>query len=236
MRKYLAAMVAALGLVFVGTGVAHAAIVLDDDFSSYAIGTSYAEGATFGAWTDVFNGFGYQKIVQDGARHQLEQAPQASTQAGETHAALTVSTQSYTPTRVIAEGTTVAQLRTPTPNPWEVGWLAWNYSDNEHFYYLSLKPNGWELGKEDPAYPGAQRFLATGSTPTFPIGTWLRYDITQTVNADGSVTMVVKAKKGNGTLTTLATFTDSERPYTSGKIGLYNEDAKSWWGYVKVTN
>lgn len=231
----LGAAAVAVGLAFVNSGTAQAAVLLDDDFSSYTVGTSYAEGQTFGSWTDVFNGFGYQKIVDDGSgNHQLEQAPQASTQTSETHAALTVSAQSYTPTRIIAEGSTISQLRTPTPNPWEVGWLAWNYTDNTHFYYLTLKPNGWELGKEDPAYPGAQRFLASGSTPTYAIGSWLRYDITQVVNANGSVTMTVKAKKNNGTLTTLAAFTDTERPYSSGKVGLYNEDAKSWWGWVQV--
>lgn len=236
MRRCLPVLAAVAALVVVGTGTAHAAVLLDDDFASYTVGTSYAEGATFGNWTDVFNGFGYQKIVQDGVNHQLEQAPQAATQPSETHAALTTSTSSYTPKHIIAEGSTLSQLRTGSaPNPWEVGWLAWNYVDNDHMYYLSLKPNGWELGKRDPAYTGGQRFLATGTSLTYPIGSWLRYDITQTVNGDGSVTMVVKAKKNNNTIQTLTTFTDSERPITSGKIGLYNEDAKTWWGWVQVS-
>ena len=63
---------------------------------------------------------------------------------------------------------TVRQVRNGPANPWEVAWLLWHYTDDQHFYSIVLKPNGWELGKEDPAYPGAQRFLATGApSPRF---------------------------------------------------------------------
>ena len=84
---------------------------------------------------------------------------------------------------------TTAQLRNkdntpPTPNnpdskpnPWEVGWLLWCFSpdpthpydpsptsnSNFRFYALCLKPNGWEVSKQDPAYPGGQRFLKSNA-------------------------------------------------------------------------
>ncbi len=80
---------------------------------------------------------------------------------------------------------TLAQLRnkdntpptpqnpTSEPNPWEVGWLLWCFSpdpthpydpsptsnSNFRFYALCLKPNGWEVSKQDPSYKGGQRFL-----------------------------------------------------------------------------
>lgn len=80
---------------------------------------------------------------------------------------------------------TEAQLRSPDntpptpqnpeskPNPWEVGWLLWCFSpdpthpydpsptsnSNFRFYALCLKPNGWEVSKQDPSYKGGQRFL-----------------------------------------------------------------------------
>ncbi|HEY2231990.1 MAG TPA: family 16 glycoside hydrolase [Candidatus Angelobacter sp.] len=112
---------------------------------------------------------------------------------------------------------TVAQLRQGSaPNPWEVGWVLWHYTDNTHFYYFAPKTNGWELGKEDPAYSGSQRFLATGSSPTFSIGSWHNITIMQT--AQNTITVYA-----DGNLIT--TFTDTERPYTSGRIGLYDEDA-----------
>ena len=84
---------------------------------------------------------------------------------------------------------TVAQLRNkdntpPTkdnpdskPNPWEVGWLMWCFSpdpthpydpsptsnSNFRFYALCLKPNGWEVSKQDPSYKGGQRFLKSST-------------------------------------------------------------------------
>lgn len=59
------------------------------------------------------------------------------------------------------------------PNPWEVGWLLWCFSpdpthpydpsptsnSNFRFYALCLKPNGWEVSKQDPSYKGGQHFL-----------------------------------------------------------------------------
>ena len=84
---------------------------------------------------------------------------------------------------------TTAQLRnkdntppTPSnpdskPNPWEVGWLLWCFSpdpthpydpsptsnSNFRFYALCLKPNGWEVSKQDPSYKGGQRFLKSNT-------------------------------------------------------------------------
>ena len=87
-----------------------------------------------------------------------------------------------------------------------------------------MKPNGWEVGKADPAYPGAQRFLATGSSKKFLVGTWSSVKVrhvgaTMTVWADGQQ---------------LTEFTDTERPYTSGSVGFYNEDAKTYFDNVRV--
>ena len=59
------------------------------------------------------------------------------------------------------------------PNLWEVGWLLWCFSpdpthpydpsptsnSNFRFYAITLKPNGWEVSKQDPSYKGGQRFL-----------------------------------------------------------------------------
>lgn len=84
---------------------------------------------------------------------------------------------------------TTAQLRSPDntpptgdnpdskPNPWEVGWLLWCFSpdpthpydtsptsnSNFRFYALCLKPNGWEVSKQDPSYEGGQRFLKSNA-------------------------------------------------------------------------
>ncbi|MDP9016976.1 MAG: calcium-binding protein, partial [Candidatus Eremiobacteraeota bacterium] len=99
------------------------------------------------------------------------------------------------------------------------------YQDDVHFYYIILKPNGWELGKEDPAYPDAQRFLATGNTPQYPIGSTNSLRVVQV-----GATITISA---NGTI--LTTFTDTERPYTGGALGLYCEDARVHFGPVAAS-
>ena len=147
-------------------------------------------------------------------------APAAPTSLSQTHAALVTSSTTFTNDVNFRGSTrTVRQLRQNNPpNPWEVSWLIWNFKDNTHFYYIVLKPGGWELGKADPAYPGAQRFLATGSSTRFPVGPWNTFEIVHD-QAAGSMTVKV-----NGSV--LVAFTDKERPYTSGKIGFYAEDAE----------
>jgi hypothetical protein len=143
--------------------------------------------------------------------------PMASTRLSETHAALVVSRQTFSNVTFRADYRTLAQLRIgSSPHPWETAWAVFGYTDNTHFYYVAFKTNGWELGKADPSYPGAQRFLATGDVPASATGADHRFDIKQ----DGA-TITVHL---DGTL--LTTFTDTERPYLSGKVGFYTEDAK----------
>jgi len=198
--------------------------LLADGFESLTVGLPWSEGETHGPWRLGFNGYGTVGIEQDGSK-VLAQAPRPSQNADETHAALVTSVAAFGDLDLTARVRTVAQLRTPTPNPWEVAWLLWNYTDNTHFYYVLLRPTGWELGKEDPAYPGAQRFLATGSTPSFPIGPWHTIRVRQVAN---SITIWV-----NGTL--LTTFTDTEKPYLRGSLGMYTEDAVAHFDDVSVS-
>lgn len=195
--------------------------LLDESFDSFAT-APWPQGTIQGDWRVDFDGYGTTGITVDGSR-VLTQAPAASTSPEETHAALVTSLETFGDIDMTLRMRTVEQLRTPVPNPWETAWALWHFTDNFHFYYLTLKPNGWELGKEDPAYPGAQRFLATGSQP-FPIGSWYSVRIrhvgtTMRVWADGAL---------------LATFTDGQRPYVDGAIGLYSEDARVRFDDIRV--
>lgn len=170
----------------------------------------WKDGSTHGRWLSVFNGHG----TNVGDEDSLSLSPMPAEDPGTTHAGLVVSTTSYTDVRLEARMRTERQLRRPAPNPWEVPWLLWAYTDPEHFYYITLKPNGWELGKRDPAYPGGQRFLATGHGE-FPLGEWTearveQHGATMSVAVDG---------------TPLVTYTDRERPYRTGRVGAYTEDA-----------
>ena len=152
--------------------------------------------------------------------------------------------------------TVKARMRTPEQrpggNPWETAWLWWNYSripmtgssqgipDPDGYarfaYYLTLKPNGWEVGKIDQQHfitTGGQRYLATGTTPTFPIGgTWHDVEVRQ---VGGKITVLVDGA-------TLTTVTDTggtvtgEQVYTSGGVGLYCEDSRAEFSGVTVTS
>lgn len=183
--------------------------------------TPWIDGSTHGRWVSVFNGHG----TNVGDDDSLSLSPKAAEDPGTTHAGLVVSTASYGNVRYEARMRTIKQLRNPDPNPWEVPWLVWAYTDPGHFYYITLKPNGWELGKRDPAYPGGQRFLATGKTK-YPVGSW--YDVR--VQQDGAVLAVTVGGKP------LVTFTDTERPYLQGKVGAYTEDASVQFEGLKASS
>ncbi|KJS59587.1 calcium-binding protein [Streptomyces rubellomurinus] len=170
----------------------------------------WTDGSVHGPWRSVFDGHGTNTGLDNG----LSLSPAPARTPAETHAGLIVSTRQYQDLTLRATLRTVAQLRTPTPNPWEVAWLVWAYTDPDHFYYVILKPNGWELGKRDPAYPGGQRFLATGDQP-FPVDHPADVRVTQhgphlEATVDGHP---------------LVAFDDHERPYPTGSIGAYTEDA-----------
>ncbi|MGW2398219.1 family 16 glycoside hydrolase [Kitasatospora sp. NPDC001664] len=179
--------------------------------------TTWPEGSVHGPWVAVFNGEGTV-----GARGDLlVLAPRPATVPDETHAALVVSTETRSDLTLSLGVRTAEQLRTPTPNTWETAWVVWHYTDPRHFYYLALKPTGWELGKEDPAYPGHQRFLATGP-PQYPVGRWHTVEVRQ---RGDTVTVLVDRHR-------LVTFTDTERPYPEGRYGLYTEDARAEFRHV----
>ena len=187
-----------------------------ESFASYPLNVCLADGASLGPWTSAFGGYGCSQVETDGANDWLEETPFASVSPSETHSSLVLGPAFSAPITFSARVYTAAQLRKNTPpNPWEVAWVFWNYRDNSHFYYFQAKPNGWELGKEDPAYAGSQRFLATGTAPLFPIGAWYAVKVVQ---IQETITVYV-----NGQLIT--TFTDTQNPYTAGSIGLYNEDS-----------
>lgn len=188
-----------------------------DSFTAYAKNVCMADGTSFAPWTVVFGGFGCVKIATDAATQWLDASPRVVTAAAQTSGALVIGPTYSTPFQWSARIRTAAQLRTgSTPNPWEVAWVVWHYVDNDHFYYFYPGTAGWELGKRDPAYPGGQRFLQTGSSPTFPVGR--TYDVKVEQAADDTMKVYVDGRL-------LANFRDTERPLRSGRIGLYTEDA-----------
>ncbi|QXJ23776.1 DUF1080 domain-containing protein [Actinomadura graeca] len=171
----------------------------------------WRDGTDHGPWRSVFDGHGVNGSRDD----VISLRPRKATKPAETHAGLVVSRARYGSMEFRVRARTVAQLRGGVPNPWEAAWVAWAYSSESRFYYLALKPTGWELGKRDPAYPGGQRFLATGR-PAFAVGRWYEVGVS---HRGAAMTVRVDGRE-------LTTFTDTERPYTEGAVGLYTEDAE----------
>ncbi|MEO7363055.1 MAG: hypothetical protein ABI120_22165 [Gemmatimonadaceae bacterium] len=175
------------------------------------------EGDSFGSWQLRFSGYGCVGLTHDGSATSMSLLPMVATANDETHAPLLLGPEYGDRLQLTTRLETVQQLRqNGQPNAWEVAWLLWQYQDDEHFYYFIPKPNGWEVGKRDPAYPGGQRFLATGTDLKFPVGRAYNVQITHKGNSF-SVTV-------DGVV--LTKFADTERPYVSGRIALYSEDAE----------
>jgi hypothetical protein len=216
-----------------------------DDMSRYPVGTCISEGRTVGNIKDVFNGYGSACIVDAGAgKHVLDLRPHVSTSPAENHSTLATTGASFGRRHgyvLTADYRTVAQQRTGSaPNPWEVGWLLWDYSDNDHFYSLVLKRNGWEIDKEYRDVNGRQRqHFATAIRPQFRVGDWYRVIVAHT-SSRGVARFSVKVSVNGGRLRKLATITDrgksrSGPAYTSGKIGFNAEDSEAWYGSLRVT-
>jgi len=180
---------------------------------NYAGGPSeWLQDETHGDWTVRYTGYG--KVTSDDGTITLE--PQAAGDHDITHGGLVHTTGQCRDADFSVTLNTETQVRQESPNTWEVGWVLWNFQSDTQFYAVALKPNGWEISKQDPDYTGNQRFLASGDTPTFPIG----HDYTVTVTQDdGSMTVTADGHE-------LATIVDEETPYREGSIGLYTEDAR----------
>jgi hypothetical protein len=209
---------AAVGLATWGALTALVLLALAGDIGA---DDCLADGATRGGWQVRYAGHGCARIAAgDGAGDaRVVLTPRAAASRGATHGSLALGPRLSSlaaPARFRIRVHTARQLRTGSaPNPWEVAWVVWHYADDAHFYYFIPKPTGWELGKRDPAYPGGQRFLATGADRRFPVGAWYDVEVAQrgrtiTVAVDG--VPVVSA-------------VDGERAYTRGHVGVYAEDA-----------
>jgi 3-keto-disaccharide hydrolase len=171
-------------------------------------------------WRVAYAGYGAVLL----GRRTVTLRPAGPSGPASTHAALALSRRSWRDLAIDVRVRTVRQLRRPDPNPWEVGWLLWHYTSGTRFYYVALKPTGWEVGKEDPGFPGDQRFLATGTHPRFPPGRWYQVRVRQ---AGPVITIWVDGVR-------LIRLTDTRQPYLSGRVGLYAEDASAMFQPVSI--
>lgn len=178
-----------------------------------------------GAITSVFDGFGCNSLATRDGVVCLHLRPKAAAVLAETHAGLVLGPKADGDLKVSCGVLTAAQIRSNSaPQEHEVGWLIWHYVDNDHFYYLAAKPNGWELGKRDPAFRGGQRFLATDNASKYPVGERHELRVSQVGNR------IEAAIDGQ----TLPPFVDQDHPYTKGSVAFYCEDSDVFFDSVEV--
>ncbi|HXV58337.1 MAG TPA: family 16 glycoside hydrolase [Gaiellaceae bacterium] len=140
----------------------------------------------------------------------------------QTYSALVTSRASFGDHAFRVRTKTVERLRRTTrPNTWEVGWVFFRFRDLENYYYFILKPNGWELGKKHGS--DEQIFLATGGGKRLVLGRWHRIRIRAT---GARIRAWVDGAR-------VLDFTDPD-PIRTGKVGLYEEDARVRFDTVVV--
>jgi hypothetical protein len=175
-------------------------------------------------WTIKYTGHGFAGPVTsqgNGTFYQMYPAP--STSITETHATLVRSKDKFSNFIMVADVRTDEQLRQDSkPNPWEVAWIFFRYTDTFHYYWFSLKPNGFELGKKDcnsctDPIKG-QNILFTGPLPTLKIDYWSQWTI------DVKNNHIMISIDGNK----IIDFTDvnMSKVLSNGQLAMYTEDAK----------
>ena len=193
-------------------------------FDGAPIGQRWLDATAFGAWYSLHDGFGRTQVESTKRGPVLTMTTRAPESLAVTFSSLVHTRRAFRDVDFTLTLRTVAQLRRPAPNPWEVAWVLWRYTDNRHFYAFIAKPNGFELAKQDVAYKGSQRFLAVSYASSFPTGTTYRIRVRHIGN-----TMCVWV---NGIR--LVRYTDRERPLRSGSIALYAEDSSVRYGPLEL--
>jgi len=177
-----------------------------------------------GKWQILYTGGGIMKVVKDyNSPSNMVMVLEPEHVPDQTRAPLLLTTGNYSDFALSLDVRTDKSLRS-NPNPWEVAWIIWRYVDETHFYYFTLKPNGTECGKYDGGVNPIDQLFICGSTfPTTYPGKWDHWDIL--VKGD-HITILV-----NGVI--VQDFDDSSS-FNKGKIGLYNEDAKTSFDNISI--
>ncbi len=175
------------------------------------------------SWEVLYDGYG-EVILDEENGFLLE--PEAVSDPNETKAALVTSINpagcDFQDFRLTVVVTTEEQLRTPTPNGWEVFWIFFNYQPEENLEkttnYFIYKPNGIELGRAFDSI--GQYFLFTDSEPTLTIGESNEFVLEK---VGGNLTVWID---GTQVLNYSSTTLPDALYDQPGSIGLYTEDAR----------
>lgn len=192
-------------------------------------------------WTCQFRGGGTAGVQAGGGTDTTLvefQTPQVATNSGQSFSALVTSNSNYTDFILEFDVRTIAQIRTGSaPNNWEVAWVFWHWTDNNHQYYFTPKMSGVELGKKDTG--GTQIILDTpGTAFTNTLGTWYHVKIISIGNhfktyVNGTLYNDY-TDIGVGGFPSASNFPPTSQLY-SGKVGLYCEDSQVQFDNVSIT-
>jgi hypothetical protein len=192
-------------------------------------------------WIDVYGGYGTVKVTTEitmpgTSNNYLFEQPKISTSPQETHASLVSSTKAFSDFQMTLNVKTVMQLRKNSPpNPWETAWIFWHYTDNFHYYALTLKTNGFQIEKKDNNNhdDSAEKYLVTTYSPRVKIGQWQ----TITIRHEGSSTGMPHIQVWVDGIKA-ADFIDNQIrnsiKMSSGYVGLYNEDSRVNFDNVNI--
>ena len=181
-----------------------------------------------GRWRVVYDGYG----TVNGSLSRVYMNPAAPETLSQTHAALVTNEQvNEGDLDFVVTVKTLKQTRKNNPpNPWECAWVMWDWTAEDSFYAVALKPNGWELSKQDSAYDGNQRYIGSNNSPTFDVGVPYRIWVKRVAGETYVRWAVEDPSQPDGIPATgwnyLWHFTDTERPLNKGKIAFYVEDAE----------
>jgi hypothetical protein len=203
-----------------------------DDFEGATYVLPPSQKSPNGKWLTSYNGYGEVGVKSDTPGNNVfYEFAKTSTQMGETHASLVLSTQKYSNSIIEFDMKTIKQLRQNSPpNTWEASWFMWRYGDEFHHYYFVLKTNGIEFGKKDTScHCEEQVYLDTETSPKLQLGTWTHVKISNigkhnTIWLDGTKVVDMDDPSYSSTA-----------DMSSGLIGLYNEDASVVFDNVSVT-
>ncbi|VVB55732.1 Uncharacterised protein [uncultured archaeon] len=206
------------GLIF--TNLATLPYITYDNFESGTYNLHDGDTSLNRKWKCLWNGYGSSGVKKDSTGNNIFFMYSSTSQApDETNSSLAISTQTFSNFEFVTDVKTVRQLRQNTsPNPWEVSWIMFRFTDLTHYYYFTVKTNGIELGKYDGGQEVVdQKILYTTETPTVTIGTWSTWKINVVGN---HIIVYVDGVK-------VVDYIDKtmSNQLKSGSIGMYNEDA-----------
>lgn len=179
-------------------------------------------------WRVMYDGYG----TVNGSLSRVYMNPAAPESLSQTHAALVVNDQvNEGDLDFVVTVKTLKQTRkNDPPNGWECAWVMWDWTAEDSFYAVALKPNGWEISKQDSTYDGNQRYIGSNTTPTFDIGVPYRIWVKRVAGETYVRWAVEDPSQPDGIPATgwnyLWHFTDEERPLNKGQIAFYVEDAE----------